>query len=178
MNDNTKNGNDFIGYEYKEITVNRDLVSLYTDSYTSFGWTLEGTSTSVGSINSAIMKFKRDRKIRNKAELTRLQRQFEAGIAEIEVMERSKVMGASTVAYITGVIGTAFMAGAVFAITATTPNVILCTILAIPGFIGWILPYLLFVNIRKKKTEKVTPIIDDKYDEIYGVCEKANGLLA
>jgi hypothetical protein len=35
------------------------------------------------------MKLKRDRKIRNKMELARLQRQFETAVAEIETLERS-----------------------------------------------------------------------------------------
>lgn len=178
MNEFTKNGNDFIGYEYKEVTVKRDSAALFADSYQNFGWTLEGADTLISSINSVVMKFKRDRKIRNKAELTRLQRQFESQIAEIEALERSKEINASAAAYGAGIAGTAFMAGAVFAITANTPNVLLCVILAIPGFVGWILPYFLHKNIRKKKTEKTTPLIDIKYDEIYEICEKANGLLA
>ena len=64
------------------------------------------------------MKFKRDRKVRNKAELTRLQRQFDSCVSEIESLERSKYLRASVFAYIIGVVGTAFMAGSVFAYLA------------------------------------------------------------
>ena len=77
------------------------------------------------------MKFKRDRKIRNKAELTRLQ----------------------------------------------PPRAALCAILAVPGFIGWILPYFCYRAIRRRKTNRLSPLIEKKYDELYDVCEKANGLL-
>jgi len=73
------------------------------------------------------------------------------------------------------VVGCAFMAGSVFAVTAG--NILLCVILAVPGFLGWIVPYLLFRSISAKKTEAVTPLIDQKYDELYSVCEKANALL-
>ena len=69
------------------------------------------------------------------------------------------------------------MAGATFAVTAQTPHIILCIILAIPGFLGWILPYFLYKVGVRKQTEKITPLIEEKYDEIYEICEKGNKLL-
>ena len=47
-------------------------------------------------------------------------------------------------------------------------------ILAVPAFIGWIIPYFCFLSISKKKMVQAT----QKYAEIYEVCERANGLLA
>lgn len=170
---NTSNG--FIGYEYKDVTISRELEPIYTDGYGNFGWTLEGTGFSIGSPTAIVLKFKRDRKIRNKAELTRLQRQFDACANEVVTLERSKMISAATVAYVVGVIGAAFMAGAVFAYLAGLTWLMI--VLAIPGFAGFVLPYFLYITIRKNKTAKVAPLIDSKYDEIYSVCEKANGLL-
>lgn len=166
---------DFMGYEYRNITVKKTMQAVYADSFGNFGWIAEGIEDTVGKVDSVVMKFKRDRKIRNKSELTRLQRQFEACTAEIVSLERSKVTKAAGIAYAVGVIGCAFMAGSVFAVTAG--NIPLCVILAVPGFLGWIAPYLLFRSISAKKTEAVTPLIDQKYDELYSVCEKANALL-
>lgn len=175
MSEITKNEKNFVGYEYKDVTVKRNMEPVYADGYTNFGWTLEGTSVPFQSVGSVTMKFKRDRKIHNKAELSRLQRQFDSCVAEIETLEHSKVIGASAAAYGIGIIGTAFMAGSVFAHLANMLP--LSVILAIPGFAGWIVPYFCYCSICKKKTDKVAPQIDKKYDEIYEVCEKANGLL-
>lgn len=176
MNEFTKSGDGFIGYEYKDVTVKQELESIYADSYPNFGWELEKTTNPFAGVSAVTMKFKRDRKIRNKAELTRLQRQFEAFVNEIVSLEKSKVIGASTAAYIIGVLGTAFMAGSVFAFLG---NMIpLCIIFAVPGFVGWIIPYICFVSICKRKSAKVEPLIDQKYDAIYEVCEKANSLLS
>lgn len=168
---------NFVGYEYREINVKRSLVSIYADGYENFGWKLEGTAEQLGKLtmDSITLRFKRDRKIRNKTELTRLQRNFDACVQEIITLEASKGTKASAVAYIVGIIGTAFMAGSVFAVTAD--RIVPCIILAIPAFIGWILPCFLFKSIEKKKIAYVTPLIDKKYDEIYTVCEKANNLL-
>lgn len=167
--------NDFTGFEYRDITVKKMMQSVYTDSIGSFGWMIEGISDPIGKIDSVVMKFKRDRKIRNKGELTRLQRQFEVGVAEIVSLESSKTIKAAAIAYVVGVVGTACMTGSVFAVTAG--NIPLCVVLAVPGFIGWIIPYWIFRSVSRKKTETVNPLIDQKYDELYEVCEKANALI-
>jgi hypothetical protein len=65
----------------------------------------------------------------------------------------------------------------VFAITASTPMILLCIILAIPGFSLWGLAYFNYKKILTKSTQKVNPIIDKNYDVIYEACEKANQLL-
>lgn len=172
-----ENENNFIGYEYHEISVARDMASVYADAYPNFGWVLESSATPTAGIHSIHMKFKRNRKICNKSELTRLQRQFDASADEIVALEKSKTTTASIVAFSIGLIGCAFMAGSVFSITGAVPHVILCTVLAIPGFIGLILPYFSFSAIRRSKTSKLCPLIEKKYDALYDVCKKANGLL-
>ena len=174
MRETRDNESGFVGYEYKDVTVNRQLEPVYTDGYESFGWKLEDSRVSLDPA-SVTLKFKRDRKLRNKAEITRLQRQFDTYADEIVALERSKVTTASIVAYVIGIVGSAFMAGAVFAYLASM--IPLMVILALPGFAGFILPYFLFGKVRKTKTGQVTPLIDSKYDEIYSVCEKASGLL-
>ncbi|WP_314067998.1 hypothetical protein [uncultured Vagococcus sp.] len=67
------------------------------------------------------------------------------------------------------------MAGSVFAITSG--STVLCIILAIPGLIGWVVPYWLYRGINRQKTSEINPIIDEKYDEIYNLCDQANQLL-
>ena len=54
---------------------------------------------------------------------------------------------------------------------------ILCVILAIPGFAGWILPLFVYKWIRRKRRERTMPLIEEKYDEIYAICEKGQKLL-
>lgn len=110
-------------------------------------------------------------------ELTRLQGNFEACVHEIDMLEKSKTSMATLYALIIGIVGTAFMAGSTFAVTAQPPHVILCIVLAIPGFLGWILPYFVYKRVVGKQTEKVNTRIEEKYDEIYTICEKGNKLL-
>lgn len=183
MADTVKMQKNYVGYEYKEITTEESMVSLLLDGYENFGWELnESLSENSlggkrGSMAKTVLRMKRDRKIVNKAELTRLQRNFEACVAEIQALEKRKASVATVYALILGIIGTAFMAGSTFAVTAQPPYIVLCIILAIPGVLGWILPYFLYKRVQGKETKKVAPLIEAKYDEIYEICEKGNKLL-
>ena len=105
-----------------------------------------------------------------------LQRQFDASVNEILSIEKSKSDSVAMVALIVGFIGTAFMAGAV--LTVTSGFIIPCIILAVPAFIGWTLPYFLYKSTYSKKTAKVTPLIDNKYDEIYKICSNGEFQIA
>jgi len=178
---------DFVGYEYKELHSESSKVSFIMDGYECFGWKVDDNIyanngsifTSKIPMNSqkVTIRLKRERKIMNKAELTRLQRNFEAYVNEINELNKAKTAKATIWALIIGLIGTAFMAGSVFAATANPPQIVICILLAIPAFIGWIIPYFLYRKIVKIQTNKINPLIETKYDEIYKLCEKGNKLL-
>lgn len=172
-----KKEKSFVGYEYKEITVNTKWVSMYLDCYENFGWIAEEEVADIRNQNPVTIRMKRDRKIMNKMELTRLQRNFEACTRDLGKLEREKTSAATVWALVTGIAGTVFMAGSTFAVTHEPPIIWLCVLLAIPGFIGWILPYFVYRKVVEKQTERVQPLIEQKMEEIYEVCEKGHSLL-
>lgn len=188
MDEIGKNKKKFVGYEYKELICESSKASFIFDGYENFGWEVDekqngniyGNTTDkiISSYqNKIVIHLKRNRKITNKVELTRLQRNFEACVNEIEELEKSKTSIATMYALIIGIFGTAFMTGSVFAITGQKQNIILSILFAIPGFIGWIIPYFVYNKIVKMQTDKVTQLIEDKYDEIYKICKRGNKLL-
>lgn len=183
MEDTGRQRKNFVGYEYKEVIAESSRISFLLDGYECFGWELdekrrENTENKNPSCpKKEVIHLKRNRKIINKMELTRLQRNFEACVKEIEALEKSKTSAATIYALVAGIIGAAFMAGSVFAVTAQPPDIILSIILAVPAFVGWIVPYFLYRRVARKQTEKLTPLIEQKYDEIYEICEKGNKLL-
>jgi len=117
----------------------------------------------------------RDRKIKNRAALCDLQRKCEEAFTSIEKLERTKTAKAMGISLGIGIVGTAFMAGSVFAYLASM--ILLCIILAIPAFVGWILPYFFYKKIYNETSTKVNVMIDHNYDVIYDSCEKASHLL-
>ena len=168
---------DYIGYEYKEVTVRSEETSFYLDSYENFGWSEDEHLIAARGSHLTTLRLKRDRKIINKMELTRLQHHFEACANEIHALEKAKTSAASVWALITGLMGTAFMAGSTFAVVHEPPIIWLCILLAIPGFTGWILPYFIYNGIVRKKTQEIQPLIEAKREEIYEICEKGHSLL-
>jgi len=172
-----ENKQRFLSYEYKEVTVSSDTASFYLDCYESFGWKLDENFPAKESSGKTTLKLKRDRKLVNKTELTRLQRNFEANMDEISALERSKTSSANIWAFSIALVGTAFMAASVFAVTARPMQLVLSIILAVPGFAGWFAPYFVHQKVREKKTRQVAPYIEAKIEEIYEMCEKGQNLL-
>lgn len=169
--------NGFIGYEYKEIAVETTKAPMYLDCYQCFGWQPDGNITSKEYLGRVTITLKRDRKILNKMELTRLQRHFEACMGEIDRLESSKTQTATIWSLLVGIVGTGFMAGSVFAVTHTPPIIWLCALLGAIGFAGWLLPLHVFKRVAIQKSKSLQPLIDQKYDELFEVCEKGNALL-
>ena len=167
----------YVGYDYKTVTTGRDRVSMVLDAYENFGWVPDEKVPTSQFGETVTLKLKRDRKILNKAELTRLQQHFEACLDEITSLENSKTRAAMIYSLVVGLIGTAFMAGSVFAVTNAPPMILLCVLFGILGVIGWILPIFLFKFFAGKRTAEVAPLIEQKYDKIHEICEKGNALI-
>lgn len=168
---------NYIGYEYKQVTVPLEDVPFYLDGYENFGWQAEENFDTARSSRLKTIRMKRNRKIVNKMELTRLQQHFEACAKEIQALEKAKTSGALVCALVIGLIGTAFMAGSTFAVVHEPPVVWLCILLAVPGFMGWILPYFIYHFLVRKKMRQIQPLIEAKQEEIYEICKKGHSLL-
>lgn len=174
MSETNRSERNFVAYEYTTLQVQRNELQEYKDCYRNFGWL--PVEEAIGLSGIVLLKLKRDRMLKNHAELGNLQRQAEAAFSAIGKLERTKTERASMVALGTGVLGTAFMAGSVFAVVAG--NIPLCVVVGIPGLVGWGAAYLLYRKIMKSQIAQVSPLIDQQYEEIYRACEQASALLA
>lgn len=175
MSEINRDSRQFIGYEYKEIDLRGERASMYLDCYPSFGW--EEDDRGMGGSGRKTVTLKRNRRIINKAELTRLQRHFEACMQELDELDRSKTTQSAISAIIVGIIGTAFMAFSTFAAVHEPPLWILTAVLAVPGFIGWVLPVFIYRRMTARRSKVVAELTEQKYDEIDEICEKGNRLL-
>ncbi|MDE5596691.1 MAG: hypothetical protein K2J04_02540, partial [Lachnospiraceae bacterium] len=70
MEDTGSQKKSFVAYEYKEIIAESSQVSFLLDGYKCFGWELDENIDSSYQ-KKAVLHLKRNRKIINKAELTR-----------------------------------------------------------------------------------------------------------
>ncbi|GHV68140.1 hypothetical protein AGMMS49928_06850 [Spirochaetia bacterium] len=165
-------------YEYKNVTVPHNYENIYLDSLPNFGWQPDGNVPflSPSGIAEVSLKFKRDRGIKNKAELSWLERDFENNARMITALEKSKESRAKIAAFSIGIFGTAFMAGSVFAFTAGMLPLMI--ILAASGFLGWLFPYFCYKKVKARHTKIIAPFIDEQYSALYDVCEKAHEIIA
>lgn len=169
----------FVTYEYKEATVDRKRASEYLDGYENFGWELDDAYEphvnfpGVPSAMSMItLHLRRDRRIINKMELTRLQRQFEACMKEIQTLENSSETKATIYSLGAGVVGLAFLFCAVF--TAFTAKALtwMNILLAISGVICCASALPIYKRVYQKRASEVEPLLDAKHEEICRLCEK------
>ena len=167
----------------------REYVSLCLDSYPCFGWEEDPNyeqpgrrgahvrSGGAGEKDAVTLYFRRVRSIRSKAELTRLQRNFDSCVAELKALERAKRTRGRFAGPAWGILGTAVIAGSTLAAVSTPPHLWVMILLAVPGLLGWILPYFLYRAMVRRKTVQIEPLIEQTYDEINDICQKGSRLL-
>ena len=194
--------NDFVAFEYKNITVKRDSVTIYTDCLSNFGWTLvderdQGPGPAVKNMSPVTppvtvavsvpvartedtdlvaLKFKRDRQIASKLELNRLERKCEDALSAISGMERKDNAFTMGIALGSGIVGTAILALAVHSFMSA--NTIIGVFLAVLGVAGWGIGFFANLKMGKKRASKTEPMIQAQLDVAYSACEQAHALLA
>ena len=174
---NQENAKSLMGYEYKDITVLESYASQFVECYRNFGWDEDKKIASSKTLGFATIRLKRNRKIINKMELTRLERHFEACATEIQIMEHSKANVATAGSLLLGLIGASFITGAVLSAIQDPPIVPACVVDGILGLLGMALPCTVYNRILKWRSEKMNPIIESKHDEVYDICKKGFELL-
>ena len=195
----------YTGYEYKKVTMDTSLESLWRDSMANFGWEMEKSEAKIvkrlpfalwvmapplsllpwrpfhkqlrdhASDKEVEVTFKRDCKMARNQELNQLEARFEHCARSIESMETTKGMTAAVLASAIGLLGTACMAVSPFAYLAgMTPAFMIA---AIPGFLGWIIPFFLYRHMKSAKERVIAPKIEEQHEAIYGICKSGSELL-
>ena len=180
---------DFIAYEYLSLNVDSEKEPLYIDCYENFEWILINNlalvekedyfinHVSTKTSKKVNLRFKRDRKIKNKTQLLSLQRKLELSLKEIERLEKEPFSKAFIQAMTIGMIGTVFLSISVFSITATSPLYFLGAISGAIGIVLWILPFFVYKNKQNLKEKENVSLIDEQYNNIYDICEQAKNLI-
>lgn len=180
---------DFVAYEYLSLNVKSEKEPLYIDCYENFGWILINNTalidkedyyinnTNIRQDKLVNIKFKRDRRIKNKMQLISLQKKLELSLKNIEKLEEQPNVSGIIYSMAIGLIGTIFLSLSVFAITATNPLYIPCVIFGAIGIVGWILPYFVYKKVKEKKEQENNLLIEEQYNTIYDTCEQAKKLV-
>ena len=173
----------FAAYEYKVASVDRRRAPEYLNGYESFGWELDDayeTPASYPGVPAAermiALHLRRDRRIVNRVELTRLQRQFEACMNEIQTLESSRDVHATICSLCTGVVGLALLVCTAFSAISERALTWISLLPTIPGAVCCALAYPIYRRVYRKRERAVEPLLDAKYEEISSICEKGHQL--
>ncbi|MGC4154536.1 MAG: hypothetical protein QM628_15865 [Propionicimonas sp.] len=172
---------DYVAYEYLTVEADRDLELLYKDTYRNFGWMIEATTSGMlgggtPNPNTVTLKLKRDRRLRNRPLVNELQRKAENALDTIADLEKSRISTALATALGIGIVGSAFLAGSVFAIQADLW--LLSLPLGAVGLLGWLTGWLAHGKVKARKTSQTAPLIDSQYEIVYDASDQAARLLA
>ena len=189
-----KSNSEFVAYEYKSIMVKRASAAIYTDCLNNFGWELVdeedyGFSSMLSSVAPAYscvsaadshemvaLKFKRNRRISNKPELDRLERQCEAALASIGGLERKNSAYTMGVSLGAGLVGTLLLSLAVYSFISS--SIVVGVLLAALGVAGWGIGFFANRKIGRRRSAQSGPMVQTQLELVHTACEQAHALLA
>lgn len=182
-----------IQYEYLSINVKSKIEPMIMDTYENFGWKTITSSaltdkedyyinnTGTNGEKLVNIKFKRDRKIKNKDKLNVLQKKCEETFKKIDKLEKESHTKGTVYALTIAIIGCVLLAISVFIITGEREigliDYVISTPIGIVGIICWILSYFGYVKTKKKIEEKNYPLIEQLHEDIYNACDEAQKLM-
>ncbi|MFT4041624.1 MAG: hypothetical protein QM673_00535 [Gordonia sp. (in: high G+C Gram-positive bacteria)] len=104
-------------FEHSRVCIPTTQEKQYIDGYASFGWEVVGIPRAQGvrGQHTEIL-FRRDRDTPNRKALDELQSQYETTLAEADRIDNGRSRTPLVVAVVAGLIGSALMAGSVFAL--------------------------------------------------------------
>jgi len=134
---------DTVTYEYLSLNIKNNLEPMYTDFYANLGWIPIDTGKRDYYINAdpkknlVNIKFKRNRRIQNKEELNKLQKQMEEIFEHIEKIEKIPINKGTFLSILLGLVGVGFMALALWASIRENMLIIPTVIFSILTILCW-----------------------------------------
>lgn len=162
-------------YEYARTTVSSDLVTVTLDCYENLGWELTGSKVSQTGV-STVLSFRRSRKVRNKAQLVKIQRTMDDLIASIARLEGEKTRRARMRALSLGTVS-ALVLGVGMCLTMVWDAMVPGIIVGMIGIAGCVAVWLLYRATVRSETARVAPSIEAAYDSLATACEEAQTVL-
>ena len=168
---------DFVSYEYRTVSVKAKDQTKAMDMYEAFGW--EITATEHAALDNTILSMKRDRKLKHKAELVKLERQAENAFDAVNCLEKAKTRGARVFAYVFGCIATLVLGGGMCLCMLTQSAAAMAAgiVVGIVGIALCAVNYPVFKKLVVKKTKSLLPVIDETEENLANIIEKGNDLL-
>ena len=195
---------NFVAYEYKNVNVISDSAGMYIDCMENFGWELvendgydinedffsiqspvnlnrsianaaQTYGETADAVPTLMLKFKRDRRIDNRKQLEKLEREYEEAMSAIKKIEHRNSAQTMGISLGTGIIGAVFVGLSVYNFISS--NIILGILFAAMGAVGWAIGFFSNRKVSNKKSAQSEPYVQEQLSIVYNACEKAHALL-
>lgn len=168
---------DFVTYEYRTAKVKAKDQTVTTDMYEAFGW--EVTNVSCGAIDTITLSMRRDRKLKHKQELNRLERRAEETLSAVNALKRAQKTGARIVALTIGIVASLILGGGMCLCMLCEGLAAMLGGIAL-GLAGIALcgvNYLIYAKMTAAKIKQLQPAIEENEEQFANLLEKGNDLL-
>ena len=169
---------DFITYEDMSKTGKASEQTRLVDMYEAFGW--EVTDIKPTLSEGVTISFKRDRKLRHKNEVNKLQRKAEENYSQIKHLENSQKNAPSIFSYIFGIISVLILGGGMSMVMVNPQSTTMLVVGIVLGVVGLALCAINYPIYKKwvdKKTAQIMPLIDDAEEKLATTLENASNLV-
>jgi len=140
---------EFIAYEYKTVYVSKDRSQLFFDLIDNFGWEVTKKENCFSKVK---VDLRRKYSQQTYGQIVEQEKTFFDSFDKLEKIKSTKKDSGTLISLTIGLIGTSFMAGAVFSFLAS--KIILMVSLAIPAFVLWAIAPLIYKKLVNKSQAK------------------------
>lgn len=172
----TSNLCGYTSFEYARTTVREDLAQVACDCYESLGYELTGQCAEAPH-NRTTLSFRRGRAIRSKAQLAKIQREMDDGIASIASLEAAKTRKATIQALVIGIIAALVLGVGMCCSMVWTQFMVPGIVIGVAGIIGCVYAYVRYRKVCEIEAAQANPRIAEIYDHLATSCEEAQALL-
>lgn len=169
---------DILTYDYITVETDNGSAPKIADCYKALGWELINSSENYDFFT--VLNFKRNRKIKNKDQLNKLQVKLDDAFTGIGVFENKKTISAMIISLIIGFSGALILAGGL-SLCILNPaiwSIIAGSLLIASGICVCCLNLLIYRKISAKKTAAMNASIQQKREEIDLLCKEAQKFLS
>lgn len=168
-----------IVYDYKTVSVRREMEPMLIDTYENLGWEVINTTIQEGSLTHVNVSFKRDRKIKGKVSLTKIQNKVDITLSNLNRINLSKQRAGVIEGLTVGICGTLIFGGGMSMCMCLQGVGFMISGIAL-GVVGVgvaLLGWLTHNKCRNKKLAKLEPILDDELNKLSDLCEEGHNIL-
>lgn len=168
-----------IVYDYKTVSVRREMEPMFIDTYENLGWEMINTTLQAGALTHVNVSFKRDRKIKNKVALSKIQNKVDITLSNINKINLSKQSAGVPEGLTVGICGALIFGGGMSMCMCLqgVGYMIGGIALGVMGVGVALLGWLTHNKCRNKKLAKLEPMLDEELNKLSDLCEEGHNLL-